>query len=109
MDDADFGNFGDGNGIESFNGDEIGGSPDMMTTAAQGRLLSFVERIEHMNEEIAGLTGDRKEIFSEAKGEGFDTKIIRKVIARRAMDKVKRDEEMSLIELYEAALEMVKP
>lgn len=75
---------------------------------AGDRLKSFIERIERLTEEKKSLQEDIKEIFAEAKGQGFDTKIMRKVIARRARDKDDIDEEESLIEVYERALGQLK-
>lgn len=68
------------------------------------RLRAFIERIERLEEEKSALGEDVKEIFAEAKGVGFDTKIIRKVIRLRKMDKEKRQEEEELLELYKAAI-----
>lgn len=69
-----------------------------------GQLRAFIERIENISEEIKALTDDRKEIFAEAKGTGFDVKIIRKVLAIRKMDRDKRLEEEALLDLYLGAL-----
>ncbi|MBL4761251.1 MAG: DUF2312 domain-containing protein [Gammaproteobacteria bacterium] len=71
--------------------------------AAQ-RLHSFVERIERLHEERDATTEDIKEVRAEAKGVGFDTKIIDKVIKRRAMDAEKRKEEDLLLEVYEKSI-----
>ncbi len=79
-------------------------NPDVMTAAAQGRLKSFLERIERMEEDKAAVANDIKEVFAEVRGEGFDTKILRKVIRLRKMDKVKRDEEEALVDLYLSAI-----
>lgn len=70
----------------------------------QGRLLSFVERIERLEEEKAGLADDIKEVKGEAKGEGYDTVILAKVIARRKMDPASRQEADAILDLYETAL-----
>ena len=79
-------------------------SPDVLPAAAQGRLKSFLERIERLEEDKAAVSNDLKEVYAEAKGEGFDTKSLRKVIRLRKMDKVKRDEEEALIDLYLSAI-----
>ncbi len=71
---------------------------------AGNRLRAFVERIEHVEEEIKGLNEDKKEIFDEAKGEGYDVKILRKVIRIRKQDKAKRQEEDAILDLYMSAL-----
>ncbi len=78
--------------------------PDVLTATAQGRLKSFIERIERLEEDKAAVANDMKEVFAEAKGEGFDVKILRKVIRLRKMDKVKREEEEALIDLYLSAI-----
>lgn len=68
------------------------------------RLKAFIERIERLEEEKSGLAEDIKGIYAECKGVGFDTKIVRKVIRLRKMDKEKRHEEESLVELYKSAI-----
>lgn len=81
-----------------------------MTTSAghnsveAGRLRAFVERIERLHEERQTIADDIKDVFAEAKGVGYDTKIMKKVIAIRRMDRSKRQEEEALLELYMAAL-----
>jgi uncharacterized protein (UPF0335 family) len=79
-------------------------SSDVLNTTAQGRLKSFIERIERLEEDKAAVSNDMKEVFAEAKGEGFDVKILRKVIRLRKQDKVKREEEEALIDLYLQAI-----
>jgi uncharacterized protein (UPF0335 family) len=79
-------------------------TPDVLTATAQGRLKSFIERIERLEEDKAAVSSDMKEVFAEAKGEGFDVKIVRKVIRLRKQDKVKREEEAALIDLYLSAI-----
>ena len=77
---------------------------DTLSSTAQGKLKSLVERIERLEEDKASVAGDLKEVYAEAKGEGFDTKIIRKVIRLRKADVAKRQEEEALIELYITAI-----
>lgn len=77
---------------------------DLRSHNAMTMLLSTVERVERLSEEISALTEDRKEVYSEAKGMGLDTAIIRKVIARRKMDAAERQESDKVLELYEEAL-----
>jgi uncharacterized protein (UPF0335 family) len=79
-------------------------SPDVLTATAQGRLKSFIERIERLEEDKAAVSADLKEVFLEAKGEGFDAKIMRKVVRLRKQDKAKRQEEEALIDLYLSAI-----
>jgi uncharacterized protein (UPF0335 family) len=72
---------------------------------AGDKLRSLVERIERIEEEIKGLSDDKRDIFVEAKGEGFDVKILREVLRLRKQDKKERDERESLLDLYMHALE----
>lgn len=58
-----------------------------------------------MEEEKAALSADIREVYAEAKGQGFDTKIMRAVVRRRKVDKIKRDEQDALLDLYMTALE----
>lgn len=78
--------------------------PDVLTATAQGRLKTIIERIERLEEDKAAVMNDIKEVFAEAKGEGFDVKILRKVVRLRKQDKVKRQEEEALIDLYLSAI-----
>jgi uncharacterized protein (UPF0335 family) len=70
------------------------------------QLRSIIERIERLEEEKRALGEDIKEVFAEAKGNGFDTKIIRQVIKERRMDQDDLDEQETLLELYKRALGM---
>jgi uncharacterized protein (UPF0335 family) len=66
-----------------------------------GELKMLVERIEHLAEEKDGMAADIREVYKEAKSAGFDTKVMRKLIARRKMDAAKREEQDALLETYE--------
>ena len=77
---------------------------DTVQAAAQSRLKSIVERIENLEEEKAGISEGIKEVFAEAKGEGYDTKVLKKVIRLRKQDKAKREEEQEILDVYLAAL-----
>ena len=79
-------------------------SLEVLNTTAQGKLKSLVERIERLEEDKAAVANDLKEVFAEAKGEGFDVKILRKVIRLRKQDKAKLQEEEALIDLYVSAI-----
>jgi uncharacterized protein (UPF0335 family) len=74
---------------------------------AGDRLRSFIERIERLEEERRALSADIKEVYAEAKGTGFDTKIMRQVIRLRRMDKDDLDEQESLLDVYKRALGML--
>lgn len=80
-------------------------SGDVLGQSAQGRLKSFFERLERLDEDLAQIRQDRSEVMQEAKSEGFDPKIIRAVLRLRKMDAAKRSEEEALIDLYLSALE----
>ena len=71
------------------------------------QLRSFVERIERLEEEKKALAEDIKEVYAEAKGEGFDTKIMRQVIRIRKMDEADLQEQEELIDVYKRALGML--
>ena len=73
---------------------------------AKEHLKSFVDRIERLNEEREALSADIREVYSEAKGTGFDTKIMRKIVSLRRKDHAERQEEEAIMELYLAALGM---
>ena len=79
--------------------------PDVGGVAVE-RLKSFIERIERLEEERRALSGDIKEVYAEAKGTGFEPKIMRQIIKIRRMDKEEVDEEESLLDLYKRALGM---
>ena len=72
------------------------------------QLRSYIERIERLEEERAGLSADIRDVFAEAKANGFDVKIMRQVIRIRKMDKSERDEQESLLDLYLHALGMAE-
>lgn len=74
---------------------------------ANDQLKSFIARIERLEEEKSALSADIKEVYSEAKGTGFDTKTIRKVIGLRKMDTAKRQEQEAMLDLYMAELGMI--
>ena len=72
-------------------------------TAAQ--LRAIIERIERLEVEKQDAAQAQKDVYAEAKGDGYDTKIIRKVIARRKRDRADLAEEEAILEMYENALE----
>ena len=71
---------------------------------AGDQLRAIVERIEHVEEEIKELTEAKKEIYQEAKGNGYDVKILREVIRVRKQDQKERDEQDSLLDAYMQAI-----
>lgn len=80
------------------------GESDVLGQAARERLKSFVARIERLEEEKAALAADVKEVYAEAKGEGYDTKVLRKVISLRKVDRNERAEQEAVLDLYLSAI-----
>lgn len=78
------------------------------SVVAKDQLLSIIERIERLEEEKKGIADDIKEVYAEAKGNGFDTKILRKVVSLRKQDAAEREEQEAILELYLNALGMIK-
>ncbi len=91
-------------GAASLAGIDTTGAFDRSSTVAAERLRSFIERVERLEEEKTNLMGDIKEVFAEAKGEGFEVKILRQIIRLRKMDRAARQEQEALLELYLSAL-----
>ena len=77
---------------------------DILNQAAQGQLKSIIERIERLEQEKSEIAEQIKEVFAEAKGNGFDVKILRKVIRIRKQDRAKRQEEDAIMDLYMVAI-----
>lgn len=75
-------------------------------SVAQDQIRAFVERIERLEEEKRGISDDLKEVYAEAKGNGFDTKVLRQVVKIRKQDRSERLEQEALLDLYLAALGM---
>ncbi|MCR9174539.1 MAG: DUF2312 domain-containing protein [Alphaproteobacteria bacterium] len=86
--------------------DDSSGETENVGGIAGDQLRSYIERIERLEEEKAALAADIKEVFAEAKANGFDVKIMRQVLKLRKMDKDDRDEVETLLELYKRALGM---
>lgn len=78
-------------------------------TIPGGKIRSFVERIENLDSEMQELSEQKKEVFTEAKGDGFDVKILKEIIKLRKEDKNERDERESLLDLYMRAMETASP
>ena len=72
---------------------------------AGDRIRSFIERVEQIEEELKALNEGKKEVFAEAKGEGFDVKVLKEILRLRKQDKDERDEQDSLLDLYMQAME----
>ena len=70
------------------------------------KLLSYVERVERLNEEVKALQTDIKEIYDEAKSNGYDVKALKAIIALRKLDEAEREEAETVLDVYKAALGM---
>lgn len=75
---------------------------------ARDQLRAFIQRIERLDEEAKALNDDRKDVYGEAKGCGFDVKILKRVIAIRRQDRDQRLEEEAILETYLQALGMIE-
>ena len=74
-------------------------------TIPGGKIRAFVERIENLDTELRELNEQKKEVFAEAKGDGFDVKILKEIIKLRKQDQEERDERESMLDLYMRAME----
>jgi uncharacterized protein (UPF0335 family) len=79
---------------------------DATYAVAADELRQFIERHEHLEAEKKDIAEQQKEVMAEAKGRGYDTKVLRKVIALRKRDKDDLAEEEAVLEMYKAALGM---
>lgn len=73
---------------------------------AKDQLISVIERIERLEEEKKGISDDIKEVYAEAKANGFDTKVLRKIVSIRKQDAAEREEQDAILELYLQAIGM---
>ena len=78
-------------------------------TIPGGKIRAFVERIENIDTELQELNEQKKEVFAEAKAEGFDVKILKEIIKLRKQDQDERDEHDSMLDLYMRAMEQAEP
>ena len=83
---------------------DIQNSENVETKPKDNRLKSFIERIERLEEEKNNILVDIKEVYSEAKSSGYDTKIMRKILLIRKMDIDERLEQEALLDTYRNAL-----
>src|ERR687897_2421394 len=86
-----------------------GGTMSDTVGVAGDRIRSFVERIEQLDTELQELNEQKKEVFAEAKGEGFDVKVLKEIIRLRKQDKDERDEHETLLDVYMRAMETAEP
>jgi len=79
---------------------------DEITNATAGQLRAFIERIERLEEDKKGIADDIKDVYAEAKANGFDTKAIRKIVSIRKQDETERKEQDEILSVYLQALGM---
>lgn len=77
---------------------------DVLNSTAAERLSGFINRIERVEVDLDALKEDRKEIYAELKGEGFDAKVVRRIVRLRKQDRAKRQEEQAILDLYMSAI-----
>ena len=82
------------------------GPGDEISAASAGQLKAIIERVEHLEEDKRAIAGDIKEVYAEAKGNGFDVKTLRKIVRLRAEEPAKRRESEAILETYLRALGM---
>ena len=87
--------------------DDASAHPDVLNQAAQGQLKSIIERIERLEAEKAEVAEQIKEVFAEAKGNGFDVKALRSIVRLRKQDANERAEHETILETYMQALGML--
>lgn len=92
--------------LVSDNAPDQGPADPATSESTAARLKSFVDRIERLNEEKAATNADISEVFKEAKGTGFEPKVMKIIIRKRAMNQADRAEQEELIDLYMKALGM---
>src|SRR3954451_11046108 len=88
--------------------DEGGTMTDPVGIAGD-RIRSFVARIEQLDTELQELNEQKEEVFAEAKGEGFDVKVLKEIIRLRKQDKGERDEHETLLDVYMRAMDTASP
>ena len=84
--------------------DDASDHPDVLNATAQTQLKSIIERVERLEQEKAEVAEQIKEVFAEAKGNGFDVKVLRKIVRIRKQDRAKRMEEEAILDLYLSAI-----
>jgi uncharacterized protein (UPF0335 family) len=77
---------------------------DVLNSTAQGQLKSIIDRVERLEVEKTEIMEQMKEVYAEAKGNGFDVKILKKVVRIRKQDRAKRQEEDAILDLYLSAI-----
>ncbi len=94
------------NSIETANSNDKKPRPGVVGGVTPDQLKQYIERIENLEQTKANIASDVHEVYVEAKGNGFDTKIIRQIVRLRKMDPEQRAEQQELLELYLHAIGM---
>lgn len=81
----------------------------MNETVAVAKLRAYIERVERIEANIADLNADKSEVYKELRGDGFDVKTVRKIVAKRKLDTADREEQDALFDLYWDALTTGSP
>lgn len=84
--------------------DDASAHSDVLNATAQGQLKSIIERAERLEQEKAEIAEQLVELFAEAKGNGFDVKVLRQLLRIRKQDRAKRQEEEAILDLYLSAI-----
>ena len=84
--------------------DDASAHPDILNANAQTQLKSIVERVERLEQEKAEIAEQVKEVYAEAKGNGFDVPILRAIVRLRRKDRAKRMEEEAILDMYLSAI-----
>lgn len=79
---------------------------DNINKATAGQIRALVERIERLEEEIRSINGDKKDVYTEARANGFDAKVLKRVVALRRQDQNERKEQDEILSMYLSALGM---
>ncbi len=79
---------------------------DDINASTAGQLKAFIERVERLEEEKRNIAGDIKDVYAEAKGNGFDVKTLRKIVSLRRQEPSERHEQEELLEVYLRAIGM---
>ena len=86
---------------------DAGPGHNSATQVAREQLQALIERIERLEEEKAGTLSDIRDVYTEGKSAGFDTKALRKIVALRKLDTDERREQEAILDLYKSALGML--
>lgn len=93
-----------GSPLDKLNRTQTSSHVSSESAIAADRLRNFIDRVERLEEEKSAIANDIKEVYAEAKGEGYDAKALRCVVRLRKMDRAERQEQEALLDLYMTAI-----